>query len=407
MSIGSSDLAKGKKFLKQLLYVQHVDKEKDKTSEISEQFLHEHILSDRKIFSDKNFTSSVNDPQANYGILKTSLEHYITHVQVYKNPLSAITFKSNEAIHAFVVFKTKNDSNSKESWWSLEKNGTYIVLQQSLNKDDVTKELYDSEKKETKRFEPVEELKVAKGNGKTIRYLLRVIWETSQLNKRYNLLTSNCQNFASIIFKKLTGRQWRTKTSALVDYLRRIDKKKQMLPPIKVDAVKYESIINDDKFDYYKAIIEGRKKDFEELIEKNMTRESLNSVDSQGNTLLEWATAFSTFEWPMDQYLKEKGAKTESDDGLFRRNVFFIALQYLPLKKQANTQFLSFDGTDINGTNKSGDTALHLALFGEKWEIAKKISSQLNNYNANMINSRGLTPLHLAAIKKSNTYQFV
>jgi hypothetical protein len=99
-----------------------------------------------------------------------------------------------------------------------------------------------------------------------------------------------------------------------------------MLPPIKVNAVKYGSIINDDKFDYYKAIIEGRKKDFEELVENNMTRESLNSVDLQGYTLLEWATAFSTSDWPMDQYLKEKGAKTESDDGLFRQHVFLIAL---------------------------------------------------------------------------------
>jgi hypothetical protein len=329
MSIGSSDLAKGKKFLKQLLYVQHVDKEKQTTSEISEQLLHEHILSDRKVFSDANFTSKLKNPQGNFDILKTSLtQDFIIAVQIYSNPLPTIPFKSNFTIHAFVVFKTRNKWNSKETWWSLEKNGTYIVLQQSLNKDDVTKKTYGDEKKETKRLEPVEKLESTNGKGQSIKYLLQVIWETSQLNKRYNLFFSNCQNFTSIIFKKLTGGKWQTVTSALIDYFRRIDlkRKEKMMSHIKEDQVKYASIINDDKFDYYKAIIEGRKEDFEELIENNMTTESLNSVDLQGYTLLEWATAFSTSDWPMDQYLKEKGAKTESDDGLFRQHVFLIAL---------------------------------------------------------------------------------
>jgi hypothetical protein len=56
--------------------------------------------------------------------------------------------------------------NSKVTWWSsLEKNGKYIVLQQSLEKDDVTQKLYDAEKKDhVKRFEPVKTQKSARGN---------------------------------------------------------------------------------------------------------------------------------------------------------------------------------------------------------------------------------------------------
>ena len=45
----SSDLAKGRKFLNQLLYVQHVDKEKDTASEIPEPFFQDYLQSDHKI----------------------------------------------------------------------------------------------------------------------------------------------------------------------------------------------------------------------------------------------------------------------------------------------------------------------------------------------------------------------
>ena len=41
-------------------------------------------------------------------------------------------------------------------WWSIEKNGQHIVLQQSLNKDDVIKKIYDTEKKESvERLGPI------------------------------------------------------------------------------------------------------------------------------------------------------------------------------------------------------------------------------------------------------------
>ena len=76
-------------------------------------------------------------------------------------------------------------------------------------------------------------------------------------------------------------------------------------------------------------MVEGRREDFEQMT-NNLTIESLNSVNSQGYTLLEWETVFSTSNWPIDEELKIRGATISSDEGLFRRNVFFIALQYLP-----------------------------------------------------------------------------
>jgi ankyrin repeat protein len=191
--------------------------------------------------------------------------------------------------------------------------------------------------------------------------------------------------------------EWSAPTSAIF-----IPKNKKIQSGIEADAVKYNSIVNDEKFELYRAIIEGRCEHFEELTNK-FTIESLNSVDSQGYTLLEWGTAFSSFNWPIDEELKEKGAEIPSDkEGLniFRRNVFFIGLQYLPPNKAVNSkliQNLCFDWIDIRGVNRTDDTALHLALYGEKWEIAEKILPEFEDYHVNTTNIRGDTPLHLAA----------
>ena len=198
LSSGSTDLAKGKKFLKKLLYVQHVEKGKDVTSEIPEMY-------------NLNFIAHLKNPTSNLGILKSSLNDEIVEVKIYSNPLE-IPIKSDVTIHAFVVFKTVKLWDDKEMWWSLEKNGSYIVLQQSLDEDDVTRKIYDAKKEETKRPEPVKELKSASGNRMVLESLLQVIWNTKQLRRRYNFLTSNCQNFASFIFKELNdeGKKWST-----------------------------------------------------------------------------------------------------------------------------------------------------------------------------------------------------
>ncbi len=168
-------------------------------------------------------------------------------------------------------------------------------------------------------------------------------------------------------------------TSAIVDRFGLRRTKTNSISP--AELVKYNWIEKDAKFIYYKAMIEGRRQDFEDLA-GNLTSESLNSVDSQGYTLLEWATVFSTSDWPIDQFLMEKGAEIQTDERLFRRNVFFIALQYLPSSNKS--RFLSsFDGIDIHGVNQTGDTALHLTLYGEKWNVAEKILKEFPDYDVN------------------------
>jgi ankyrin repeat protein len=93
--------------------------------------------------------------------------------------------------------------------------------------------------------------------------------------------------------------------------------------------------------------------------------------------------------------IKNKRRAIPSDEGLFRRNVYFIALQYLP--PNSKSHFLSLDRIDINGVNKMVDTVLHLFLYEEEWKLAEEILNRFENYDVNITNSVGDTPLLLAA----------
>jgi hypothetical protein len=128
---GSLHHSKGGNFTEQLLYVQHVDKEKDKASTISEQSLHEYLLNNSQIFSDSNFSKYLKTPKANLGTLKSSLQDEIVKLAgVCTNPLPAI--RKAVAFHAFVVFRTLNFKTKEKMFYSMEKNGQYIVLQHRL-----------------------------------------------------------------------------------------------------------------------------------------------------------------------------------------------------------------------------------------------------------------------------------
>ena len=82
-------------FLNQLLYVQHVDKEKDTACEIPEPFFQDYLQSGHKMFS------YLRVP--NFDVLKSSLkDDIIEEVGVYSNPLP-IPLESSITIHAFVI----------------------------------------------------------------------------------------------------------------------------------------------------------------------------------------------------------------------------------------------------------------------------------------------------------------
>jgi ankyrin repeat protein len=240
------------------------------------------------------------------------------------------------------------------------------------------------------RPEPVTERKSARGNFRGLERLLRAIWETNQLSTNYHLLFSNCQNLASFVFRKSNSRKkWSTVTSAIVDRfgLRNKKTKSESL----ADSMKYNWIEKDDKFAYYKAMIERNRKDLEKLIANNLTNESINSVDSQGYTLLEWARVFSTSDWPIDQYLKDVGARNTSNEKTFRRNVFFIALQFLSSNKSRT------NSENVNKhINRYGDSALHYAITNQSKTVVEELLKH-KDVDMNSKNKRNCTSLHLAS----------
>jgi hypothetical protein len=55
------------------------------------------------------------------------------------------------------------------------------------------------------RLEPTKALASAVGNHAALSTLLAALWDTSQVSTAYNLLTANCQNFASFVFERANG----------------------------------------------------------------------------------------------------------------------------------------------------------------------------------------------------------
>ena len=405
----SSDLAKGREFAKQLLYVQHVDEEKPTASKMSEDVLLNYILEDHIQVSRLNLnTPNLIQSNSNFDILKSSVTNEILQVSVYSNPLpfhstlekysSRKMFKMpnlpawcDVAIHAFVVLKTLNPCDKRINWWSMEKNGKYIILQQSSELTEVCERVYDVEKGNTvKRLGPVKELTWAIGNHQTFLKLFQSLWQTNQLNQTYHVLSSNCHNFASFVFEKANGegKKWST---AIRGFWR-----KETINPlvINVDTVRHYWIINDGKFPYYKALIENKSLAEIKRLLTNYTAESIHAKDAQGYTLLEWAEAFSRED--IKRYLiAEKGANQSET---FKQNVFFVILQYWNFnRKMKNFNKKMLNNFGRFGVNQTKDTALHLALHGAKWTVVDKILSDSTNDDVNSINSLGETPLHLAA----------
>jgi ankyrin repeat protein len=405
----SSNQAKGNNYLKKILYVQFVDQDKDMISEIPDLFLEDNVLQGREKFRDLKFSEYVNNPKSNIEVLKSGLQNDIQQVYVFSNPLSfAVRFNGfslreflklpklpsirDVTIHAFVVFQTFDIVAGKEIWWSIEKNGLYTVLQHSSNKTDVVDHIYDADKNESvKRLEPVKELANAASSYR-LSHVLNIIWETRLFSTKYHLIKGNCQHFASLVYEKANyeGRTWWS--SGLVNSLAQDNPKNDLV--IDSNAIRHYWLIKSDRRRFYSSLIE--KRGFEEFLLLFEKYPAINERDSQGYILLEWAEAFSRED--VKKYLIEKGV-VQSE--LFRRNVFFIALQYLDSQDELNDPKLSFEGIDITGVNQTGDTSVHLSLYGGKWEIAKKMleddDDPTNQLNLNAINSLQESPIHLAA----------
>jgi ankyrin repeat protein len=418
----SKKSAFGKLFRKKLLYVQHVDDQVDTQSEMDDLFLDKFIINSN--FGDPffihNFYEERNNP-SNLGILRKALNHEIQCVKIYSAPIHLsincnLFFPWKEAeIHTYVVFRTVDSDGRNNMWWSLEKNNDYIVLRQSTNEAQVINTNIHQE-----RTRPIQ-LLIESDRGKgSLKHLLKELYTACQIPDPYHVIGSNCQKFASFIFEKANGegKMWQEPTRrgftlatispngiiylAIYRFI--------ILPLFRLwNCIKYNifnrvknheieidpyaareySSANRDVIDEIIKKIKIGNLDIQDDNLKNCPNMSVNRKDDQGYTLLEWAEAFSR-EDVKNYLIDEKGA-VESET--FKQNVFFIALQYLNSQDDPKLSF--------NGVNQNNDTTLHLALYGEKWKIAKTILDRQENINIIATNSLGHTPLHVAVQKKS------
>ena len=112
----------------------------------------------------------------------------IMRIWVYKCPLSSWQVTQLLFNHQFVVFQTP------DWWWSIEKDDRRILIQKSKSFSCVRDRVNNEPRKKN-----VTQMGCDEGH-KTIKDLIRFLYETNELYIKYDLLNNNCQDFAARIF---------------------------------------------------------------------------------------------------------------------------------------------------------------------------------------------------------------
>lgn len=139
---------------------------------------------------------------------------YIRWAAVYQGPLDIDFFgkefwrdddgREELAYHAFVLFETKN------YWYSLEKNAYNVVLQRSKNLTNVYKYVTRKEKGRyytfTREGYPnyIYKLKESSGTKGTTHSLIGHLYTNGLVSGIYNLFSCNCKDFAAGVYNYLS-----------------------------------------------------------------------------------------------------------------------------------------------------------------------------------------------------------
>ena len=126
-------------------------------------------------------------------LIDTSEE--ILQIWVYKCPVFKLQLTKLLLNHQFVVFETQS------WWWSIEKDDKRILIQKSKYFSTV-RDFVNSEPR--KNF--VIQLSYDKGR-KTLKDLIHFLYNTDELNIKYDLVQNNCQDFVKRIFDEFAERK--------------------------------------------------------------------------------------------------------------------------------------------------------------------------------------------------------
>lgn len=130
-------------------------------------------------------------------LIDTSEE--ILQIWIYKCPLSGWQLTKLLLNHQFVVFETQS------WWWSIEKDDKRILIQRGKYLSTV-RDFVSSEPR--KQF--VTPMSYDKGR-KTLEDLIHFLYDTDELNIKYDLLENNCKDFAKRIFDEFAARKFHDK----------------------------------------------------------------------------------------------------------------------------------------------------------------------------------------------------
>jgi len=115
----------------------------------------------------------------------------ILKVIIWRHPLeyglNAYTY------HAYVIIETKN------WWWSIEKNSEGVTLQRSKHCTKVG----DEYRRQRRRGPFIKVREAAAGRGTSITDLIDFIWRKNLLASPYNFLFDNCKYFAAAVFNEV------------------------------------------------------------------------------------------------------------------------------------------------------------------------------------------------------------
>lgn len=144
---------------------------------------------DHHLISEENLLSQLEE------LIETTEK--IERVYLYKTPISEIQLTHAFLYHEFVVFQTKN------WWWSIEKNGEFLVIQRSKTLEAV-KDKFRKQLRVTKEYwgKPTE---IKSGVSKiSMKNLIDWLHKENWLQERYDLLSSNCQHFGNAVYHYAT-----------------------------------------------------------------------------------------------------------------------------------------------------------------------------------------------------------
>lgn len=123
-------------------------------------------------------------------------EEEIIKIFAYKHPLFEYQITTLTMYHLFIVFETR------QWWWSIEKNSEGITIQRSKSLSDVK-----SKNRQKSRGSHISLVKEDKGR-RSVEDLIRWLYNENELNKRYHYVSSNCKTFAKRVFDHVAKQEY-------------------------------------------------------------------------------------------------------------------------------------------------------------------------------------------------------